>query len=281
MIMRNNFGEEEQMKTILIVDGYDGAELVNSANKVFTDMVEYTELVNICEETSRDVLYIIGTIGKFEVVKQYLENKGYIFDKDFFDGHRLTQNYYGRLQQDKWISYECTYAPKMDEQHWVKCSEIIAGLIPDDSRSVLDIGCGDQKLRGFLKTDVKYLGVDYCKRYEGCIVADLNKDDFRRLNVKADTYVLAGVMEYLDDLPKFVQQLYRAKYIVFSYSPLDYNITFGGSGRFQVFSNAFLISELLQIFIDNKFELLHIENLAYDMNIICLVKNKRKFFSPF
>ncbi len=265
------------MKILFIKYGADGEDLLTSVNRKNIEIIEY-EKIDLDRDIDPKAIIVIG-VGqrtKFKEIRKLLEEKDLVYNKNFFDGRRLTENFYKRVQRDKWINYEMENNPQMDEYHWVLRSKRIAEIIPQKTKSILDIGCGDQKLKNYIRKKIKYQGLDYCERYEGCIVADLNRDNLSKLSIHADTYVLAGVMEYIDDLRSFIGTLKKAKYIVFSYSPLDYNNNFKCVSRFPVFSNALLISEIIEEFKKNGFRLEHIETLPVDYNILCVMKRGRK-----
>jgi len=228
----------------------------------------------LAQEDRAELTIVVGSNRYYVEMADTLKKFSYIENEHFFNGFRLTAAYYRRIQKCGWLKYEYETRPKMDESHWVTRSKIVAGVIPAHARVILDIGCGDMKLKQNIQKDQQYIGLDYKKRDKDTIVFNLNEQDLSEIDVGADTYVFAGVLEYVNDLERLISQMWRAKYIVFSYSPLDYNLLFS-TGRFPIFSNHFMISEILACFIKNGFALEHIETFFVDNNIICRMRNKK------
>ena len=73
----------------------------------------------------------------------------------------------------------------------------MASYIPDDCKSVLDVGCGKMWLKEFLKPSVKYYGLDYVARDDETIVCDLNKREFP--DIKTDVCFCSGVIAYVNE----------------------------------------------------------------------------------
>lgn len=87
-------------------------------------------------------------------------------------------------------------------------------LIPEDVKVLMDIGCGEELLKEFLCKDIKYYGLDYCERNKETIICDINKEKLP--DIKVDLYYMAGIIDYVTDIPNFIKQLSRAKYVVMS-----------------------------------------------------------------
>ena len=43
-------------------------------------------------------------------------------------------------------------------------AEFMASMIPSNVKSIMDIGCGDKKLKKYLNQDIKYYGLDFVSR---------------------------------------------------------------------------------------------------------------------
>lgn len=121
-------------------------------------------------------------------------------------------------------------------------------MIPDDVQSIMDIGCGDCKLKKYLPENIKYIGVDYCKREDNTIVCDLNIDKLPQQFV--DMYYLAGVLPYVSDKEQLFSLMGNAKYIILSAYPTDQFIKLDGhafelsSFYFQNYSNDDMVNQL-------------------------------------
>lgn len=58
----------------------------------------------------------------------------------------------------------------------------LSSLIDPQAKSVMDLGCGEMKLREYLAPEIKYIPVDYVKRSEETLVCDFNKHQFSHKN---------------------------------------------------------------------------------------------------
>lgn len=93
---------------------------------------------------------------------------------------------------------------------------IAASFVPPGA-AVADIGCASMQLERFLPPGTRYIPVDVVARDPRTVVVDLNLARLPPLG--ADVVVVLGVLEYLNDVPGFVQQL-QSDAIV-SYAPYD------------------------------------------------------------
>ena len=91
-------------------------------------------------------------------------------------------------------------------------------LIPSGTASVLDFGAGVMFLKSLLPRDIRYYPVDFKKRTEDTIVCDFNLRQFPE--VTADVGFCSGILEYIEDMDWFVEQLSRhVDTVVLSYCP--------------------------------------------------------------
>lgn len=131
----------------------------------------------------------------------------------------------------------------------------MARLIPSDVRSVMDVGCGECLLKHFLPREVKYYGVDYIKRKKDTIVCDINKEKLPQLDV--DLYYLAGVIDYIENMPQFIKQLKNARYVILSkvrnerFIRLDDKIMDKGYMDYGI--SAYYVSDLITDMFENEF----------------------------
>lgn len=117
-----------------------------------------------------------------------------------------------RLQQE--FEQSDTNALKRQRQGWKDRARAMSQLIPEDVKVLMDIGCGEELLKEFLCKDIKYYGLDYCERNKETIICDINKEKLP--DIKVDLYYMAGIIDYVTDIPNFIKQLSRAKYVVMS-----------------------------------------------------------------
>lgn len=89
-------------------------------------------------------------------------------------------------------------------------------MIPSDSVSIMDIGCGNGRLKKYLPKNIEtYYGVDYVARDNETIVCDLNRERLPEISV--DVYYLAGVIMYINDVKSLFMSMRNARYIIFNY----------------------------------------------------------------
>lgn len=143
--------------------------------------------------------------------------------------------------------------------HWEMRTEQMSKLISDDSASIMDCGCGEGKLRNYIPSNMRYMGVDYCKR-PGIdnLIYDFNIGEFPEIYV--DTMFLAGILEYIDDYKSFIINIckYCRKEIILSYCILELfrNI----AERRSIGQKCFLYStQLIKLFEENGYFLTHSE----------------------
>lgn len=164
-----------------------------------------------------DLIVIINGTRKYEEIKKKLEKYGLIENIHFFNGWKLDSNFYHEVYADKgWQEFEQsdTNALKRQRQGWKDRARAMSQLIPEDVKVLMDIGCGEELLKEFLCKDIKYYGLDYCERNKETIICDINKEKLP--DIKVDLYYMAGIIDYVIDIPNFIKQLSRAKYVVMS-----------------------------------------------------------------
>lgn len=164
-----------------------------------------------------DLIVIINDTRKYEEIKKKLEKYGLIENIHFFNGCKLDSNFYHEVYADKgWQEFEQsdTNALKRQRQGWKDRARAMSQLIPEDVKVLMDIGCGEELLKEFLCKDIKYYGLDYCERNKETIICDINKEKLP--DIKVDLYYMAGIIDYVIDIPNFIKQLSRAKYVVMS-----------------------------------------------------------------
>jgi hypothetical protein len=105
------------------------------------------------------------------------------------------------------------------DETWKNRIRQMAGFIPPKSR-VLDLGCGEMRLREFLKHCV-YIPVDYMARGPETIVCDFNRGEFP--NVPADVSFVSGCLEYIENPSWFIGQIAAHSQIcVISYCSIEH-----------------------------------------------------------
>jgi len=171
--------------------------------------------------------------------------------------------YFLASKKNKW-----EYIEYFDESWKHRIKEMVK-LIPEDARSILDIGCGDSWLRTFIKSDCKYYGVDYKKRDSHTIVCDLNQRQFPR-GMKVDVAFCSGVLEYIEkiNLEWFFQQIRESSSVLLlSYCTLELNKNL--RGRISLcWKNHFYKEDLIRFIERIGFSFVHESDFSVDGNQI-------------
>ena len=174
------------------------------------------------KENKDDIIIIISDNRLYDSAKEKLESMDFVEDKHFFNGWKLTFSFYKEFYGDNsWIKVESTAGNEIDAAsfRYAERAEMMSKPIPDDVRSILDIGCGNSDIRRYIAPKVKYYGSDICKRDEYTILYDVNKDPLPKIDV--DMYYMAGLIYYVDDVDHFISQMRNAKYILLDYSGIE------------------------------------------------------------
>ena len=218
--------------------GYDGLK---------KQVYDYSHLR---EENIDNIIVIINDTRRYTEIKIKLEEYGLKENEHFFNGWKLDSNFYYKVYDDKnWIEFEekDNYALERQRAGWKRRARNLAQLIPSDVKSIMDIGCGESLVKEFLSQDIKYYGVDYQKRTDDTIVCDINKNRLPHINV--DLYYMAGVIDYVENIPKFITQLNKAKYVILSktrnerFIRLDDKVTDEGYMNFGI--KPYYVSDLI------------------------------------
>ena len=105
------------------------------------------------------------------------------------------------------------------DETWKNRIRQMAAFVPPNSR-VLDLGCGEMRLRGFLK-DCVYIPVDYRARSPETIVCDFNRGEFP--DVRADVSFVSGCLEYIENPAWFIGQIaIHSNICVISYCSIEH-----------------------------------------------------------
>ena len=114
---------------------------------------------------------------------------------------------------ERWVEMGPKASPGLVER-----AQIAASFIRPGAR-VADIGCGAMVLEPHLPQGAHYIPIDCVRRDSRTVVVDLNREPMPSLGL--DVIVGLGVLEYLDDVPGFLQQV-RCE-AIFTYAPLEKN----------------------------------------------------------
>lgn len=104
-----------------------------------------------------------------------------------------------------------------------KRTQLLSTFINEDTKELIEFGCGLQHLKSYLRKDIKYTPSDIVDR-GGCVVCDLNLG-IPELD-QYDTVFLSGVMEYVNSIPQLAEDITSQKSIktiIMSYPPKNKN----------------------------------------------------------
>ncbi len=110
------------------------------------------------------------------------------------------------------------------DESWKRRISMLSSLIPPDTSSIMDLGCGKCWLKEFIKKEIKYYPVDYKKRSSDTIVCDFNKKEFP--NIITDVIFCSGIVEYIEEcnLDWFFNCIRKhSNILIISYCSLDLN----------------------------------------------------------
>jgi hypothetical protein len=103
---------------------------------------------------------------------------------------------------------------------WDERNETISGFIPAGS-SVLDVGCGAQTLKQYLKPGCRYQPCDVVKSSPDVIFCDFNAGIYPETKETFDYVVCSGVLEYIRQPEEFLRRIPPlGRSVIISYNTL-------------------------------------------------------------
>jgi len=103
-----------------------------------------------------------------------------------------------KQQLAEWVSLK-------SRPEWVQRSRYAVDLLPEDTTSVLELGCYDKALRDLLPEGCVYFGSDMYDRGEGTILCDLNTALVQFPS--HDYFIATGILEWIADIPRLLRHL--------------------------------------------------------------------------
>lgn len=139
-------------------------------------------------------------------------------------------------------------------QWWSKRAEIAAAYTQEGD-SLLELGVGAGDYRRLVNGKVFYTGLDLNPLSEDVIQCDLEKDHLPEGNF--DTVVILGVLEYLSDVPRIIEEVSKiTRKVIFSYCvPAGKSEEISNYRAEKDWINAFSEDEILNPFMRNSFSL--------------------------
>lgn len=168
--------------------------------------------MKLLEENKDDVLIVISSKRCHRQIAEQLRDMGFMEGKHFFGWPHFVQMRWQEAGVFKSI-FEIR----------VSC---MANLIAADSKSVLDLGCGEMFLRKYLRDGIAYYPCDYVARDDNTIICDLNKGEYP--NIHTDTVFMSGILEHIDCCEEVIHKAcsYAEREIIVSYCAIDYQSDF-------------------------------------------------------
>lgn len=184
-------------------------KILNKKYKVFGS--------DILKDKIGNNLIVVSDNKRYIQAKERLCSLGYKENVDFYNGWKLNKNYYTEEEKSKnWIEFEKNNQVDYDNNDkWEWRTQQLSLLIPKKAKSIMDLGCGNSRLKKYLNDKIIYYGVDYIKRDETTIVCDLNKQSLPKIDV--EVYYMAGLLDYIDNISLLFSQMKNAKYLIFDF----------------------------------------------------------------
>lgn len=218
---------------------------------------------------------VISPLLSYAKIKMDLEAQGLALGKDFVWGPDWCGNDWlpSAYQIKTWEEFDKNGEFALESGLWDERVRGISDLINVDTHSVMDIGAGGETLRNFLREEVEYYPVDYCKRYADTIVADINRGEFPDICV--DCIICSGILEYVECTDTFINNICsKCNFVILSYSPIEFMRE--PQKRFSLgWKNALTIGQVVQMFNNHGFYL-DVESLIGSLTQVVLKFCKKK-----
>jgi predicted O-methyltransferase YrrM len=154
------------------------------------------------------------------------------------------------------------------QDEWVKRIRALRDMLPSDTKSLVDFGCGKKVLKQFLSPDILYIGIDSHRKFGADRELDLNSKFTTEDLPKADVAFFSGVLEYIANLPYVLEKIsYNFSTIVFSYHTFTQKSSSRGSRRNLGWVNDFTLSELASCLESNDFTITRYEEFFEDTRL--------------
>jgi hypothetical protein len=220
---------------------------INKHNTMYNKKKIY-EPNKLLEEDLKQIMVLVSSVKFYSEIAMLLTEMGFTENQNFmlaakWSGNELSPPAY--VKSD-WGDLEKTY--KMDEMTgWQIRIKLMYRLFSCSSQSVMDLGAGAMTLKRYLPDDIRYIPVDYIKRYDETVVCDFNKQEFP--NYSVDTIFVSGCLEYVENVEWFIEKIQNqcAKEVIISYRSLEltpdiqYRVSIG-------WVNFYTTTEIIEIF---------------------------------
>lgn len=249
------------------IDYFISDNVEDSEHEVWHGKPVYT-IAKLKDESPDEVIIIIADSKYYKSISGQLNQMGFAENKHYFNGWHLSEHFFLAIKENEWQRFE--KADTFDKYNWNARAASMATLIPEDVHSIIDFGCGNQRLKNYLRPDIRYIGLDYIARDENTIVCDVNKESLPQID--ADCIYMAGFLMYVKNLESFLKQI-NTRYILLSYEGREVFDTFGiaqSRGMLPCIENYKNTWEIIQGFLDSNYNLVKIS--GRDRETYCLFR---------
>ncbi len=201
------------MKTVLNNIPYNIEYIITNVKccEAYEGKNVYTS-AKLYQEDYNNIYIFIANMENYVALADQLVKMGFMEGKHFASAMEYLYNQWEKIEY-------------FDDLFIVRMKQMTT-YISKQSRSILDLGCGNRELECFLnvkeRENIQYYGVDYVDRGNNTIVCDFNKGEFP--DKKTYTVFCSGCLEYIEDVNQFIKNMCRSceEEIILSYCPLEY-----------------------------------------------------------
>lgn len=140
------------------------------------------------------------------------------------------------------------------DDKWKERIKVMAKYVPDDTKKLMDLGCGKMWTKEYIPNKCEYYGVDYTFRGTDSLIYNFNEMEFPDFNV--DVIFVSGCLEYVEKEKWFISKISsHTKRCVVSYCTKD-DFPNLAERRSLCWVNDLSESDLIEIFRENNMNLI-------------------------
>lgn len=159
-------------------------------------------------DDKEEKLIIISSINCYYQISTQLSEFGLLEGKDYIG--------WGGLIQADWVTMQ-NLLPSMEYR-----VQYLARMLSCDITSVVDLGCGNMDMKKYIRSNIKYIPVDYFTHDQDTVVCDLDSKQYP--DIEADAMVLGAILEHISNYEELVEWVcnHTKKEVVLAYTPIEY-----------------------------------------------------------
>lgn len=157
-------------------------------------------------ENKNEIFIFIGSVIYYSELKLRLLKLGFKEDEDFrwalgFPGDSKCKAFWHDLEWNDTSKNSNAIDNVVSGKFWLDRMKLIAELLDDKTKCVVDLCGANGRMQTFLKEDIDYFAVDYMKYTEDTILCNLDKYEYPDIKYKANdvTVVLLASIQYIED----------------------------------------------------------------------------------